>query len=189
MSVRESTQFIAKLNGMMVLIPFLVVIPLILAVGCDRADSGEKLQSPPIEISVEEAQAVLNQAVTYAQEHDLDALCGMGGAVSICEHQWRDAGEWDGVPSEPPEIVDTYYLPTKHFDNGFHATGGRVLVLEGINGKGEPYRTEFMVFKTDDPSAGSGGLAVINVVYWSGFGIAQPNDDGTVTTGGTPEGQ
>ncbi len=139
------------------------------------------------EVTIDEAKAILNQAVAYAQARNLGGLCQLGGSVNMCQHQFTGAGGWGTVPSEPPEIVDTYYLPTKHFDNGFQATGGRVLVLEGINGKGEPYRTEFMVFKTDDPSAGSGGLAVINVVYWSGFGIAQPNDDGTVTTGGTPQ--
>lgn len=60
---------------------------------------------------------------------------------------------------------------------------GRVLVLEGINGKGEPYRTEFFVFRDGD----SGKPAALYPIYWSGIGIAQPNDDGTVTTGSSPQ--
>lgn len=44
--------------------------------------------------------------------------------------------------------------------------------------KGEPYRTEFLVFDTDDPGAGSEGLTVINVVYRSECGIAEYNATG-----------
>ncbi|MEO0248156.1 MAG: hypothetical protein ABIN58_01180 [candidate division WOR-3 bacterium] len=144
--------------------------------------------SPPHgEIGINEARAILDQAVSYAQARNLGGLCQLGGSANMCQHQFTSAGGWVTVPSEHPEIADIYYLPTKHFKNGFQATGGRVLVLEGINGVGETYRTDFLVFETDDPGAGSEGLAVINVVYWSGFGIAQPNDNGTVTTGRTPQ--
>jgi hypothetical protein len=133
------------------------------------------------QVSVEEATSVLNQAVAYAQAHDLEKLGVLAQDESMAQQIWELAGGWETVPAEPPKIVDTYLLPTVHFKNGSPATGGRVLVLEGSNGMGKPYRTEFLVFR-----AGGSGLAVINVVYWSGICIGQYNEDGSVTTGPCP---
>jgi hypothetical protein len=133
------------------------------------------------EISVEEATSLLNQAVAYAQARDLDKLCELAGSKGICRHQWEWAGGECAVPDEPPEIVDTYLLPTVQLKNGHKSVGGRVLVLEGVDGLGKPYRTEFFVFRSGD--SGLAGLAVTNVIYWSGYGIAQPNEDGWMTTG------
>lgn len=131
------------------------------------------------EVSVEEATSVLNQAVAYAQAHDLEKLGDLARDKSMTRVNWELAGGWEAVPAEPPEIVDTYLLPTKHFENGLQATGGRVLVLEGVDGLGKHYRTESLVFWTD----GLGSkLAVINVIYWSGTGIGRYNEDGSVTT-------
>lgn len=86
-------------------------------------------------------------------------------------------------PFGTSEIVDTRLVAPKDFGNGTWTVGGRILVLEGINGNGERYRTEFFVFRDPD----SGKPAALYPIYWSGIGIAQPNDDGTVTTGGTPQ--
>jgi hypothetical protein len=133
------------------------------------------------EVSVEEAISLLNQAVAYAQVRDLDKLYELAGSKGICRSQWELAGGEQAVPDEPPEIVDTYLLPTVHLKNGCKVVGGRVLVLEGVDGLGNPYRTEFFVFRSGD--SGLGGLAVTNVIYWSGYGILQPNEDGTMTTG------
>lgn len=63
---------------MVVLVLLLVMIPSIPAVGCDKAENGERPPASSSEISIEEAKAILDQAVAYAQEHDPDALCGMG---------------------------------------------------------------------------------------------------------------
>jgi hypothetical protein len=132
------------------------------------------------EVSVEEAASLLNQAVAYAQARDLDKLCDLSGSKLMCQHQWEDAGGGQAVPAEPPQIVDTYLLPTVHLKNGGWAPGGRVFVLEGVDGLGKPYRTEFFVFRSRD--SGLNGLAVINGVYWSGAGIAQCDENGSVTT-------
>jgi hypothetical protein len=132
------------------------------------------------EVSVEEATSLLNQAVAYAQERDLDKLYKLAGSEGICRSQWELAGGEQAVPDDPPEIVDIYLLSTVHLKNGGKAVGGRVLVLEGVDGLGKPYRTEFFVFRSRD--SGLNGLAVTNVIYWSGYGIAQPNEDGSVTT-------
>lgn len=136
------------------------------------------------EVSVEEATSLLNQAVSYARDRDLDKLYELAGSKGICRSQWELAGGGQAVPAEPPEIVDTYLLPSVHLKNGGKAVGGRVLVLEGVDGLGKPYRTEFFVFRSRD--SGLNGLAVTNVIYWSGYGIAQPDEDGSVTTALSP---
>lgn len=149
-----------------------VVVSIAGAVGWTMIDNEE----PPREISVEEAAGILDRAVTYATSGDLDKLCDLGGSVSMCQSKWQDAGGWEAVPPQSPDIVETYLIPTKDLGSGSQSTGGRVLVLEGVDGLGRPYRTEFLVF-----DAGSHGLAVINVVYWSGIGIAQTDDEGRGT--------
>jgi hypothetical protein len=133
------------------------------------------------EVSFEDATSLLNQAVAYAQERDFDKLYEIAGSKGICRSQWQLAGGEQAVPDGPPEIVDTYLLSTVHLKNGNDAVGGRVLVVEGVDGLGRPYRTEFFVFRSRD--SGLDGLAVTNVIYWSNYGIAQPNEDGTMTTG------
>lgn len=131
------------------------------------------------EVSVEEATSVLNQAVAYAQARDLDRLCDLCSSNGICRHQWEYAGGGQAVPGEPPQIVDTYLLPTVHLKNGGWAPGGRVLVLEGVDGLGKSYRTEFFVFRSR--YSGLDGLAAINGVYWSGASTGQCDEDGSVT--------
>ena len=133
------------------------------------------------EVSVEEATSLLNQAVAHAQARDLDKLCNLCSSHGICWHQWEDAGGGQAVPAEPPRIVDTYLLPTMHLKNGGWAPGGRVLVLEGVDGLGRLYRTEFFVFWTGG-DWGVKELAVINGVYWSGYGIGQCDEDGSCIT-------
>ncbi len=132
------------------------------------------------EVSVNEATGLLNQAVAYAQERDLDKLYRLASSKGICRSQWELAGGGQAIPDDPPEIVDTYLLSTVHLKNGGRAVGGRVLVLQGVDGLGKPYRTEFFVFRSRD--SGLNGLAVTNVIYWSGYSIAQPNEDGSMTT-------
>lgn len=132
------------------------------------------------EVSVEEATSLLNQAVAYAQARDLDRLCDLSGSKIICRHYWEWTGGEQAVPEAPPEIVDTYLLPTVHLKWGGRVVGGRVLVAKGVDGLGKPYRTEFFVFRSRD--SGLEGLGVTNVVYWSGCGIGQYDEDGSCIT-------
>jgi len=67
---------------------------------------------------------------------------------------------------------------------GGWVVGGRVLVLKGVDGFGKSYQTEFFVFRSKD--SGLDGLAVTSVIYWSGYGIAQPDEDGSATTASSP---
>ncbi len=114
-------------------------------------------------ITVETATSVLHRAEAHAQARDFEALCNMGGAVSMCQHWLRDVGGAASVPAQPPEIVRTYLIPPSTTQNGT-STGGRVLVLKGIDGLGRAYTTEFLVF-----DAGSHGPAALHPVYWSGI--------------------
>jgi len=151
----------------------LVVVTVVCGAGCGHDNNWQ--------VSTEEATSVLNQAVAYAQAHDLEKLGVLAQDELMTQQLWEQAGEWETVPAEPPKIVDTYLLPTVYLGHGSQATGGRILVLEGINGLGKPYRTESLVF-----SAGSHGLAVTNVIYWDGVSIGKYNEDGSVTTGPCP---
>jgi hypothetical protein len=148
-----------------------VVIPTFVFLSCENE-----------EVSVEEATSLLYQAVAYAQVRDLDKLCDLASSELMCQHQWEWMGGGQAVPEEPPEIVDTYLLPTVYLKSGGRAPGGRVLVLEGVDGLGKSYQTEFFVFWTTDDWGLKKELAVINGVYWSGSGIAQCDEDGSVTT-------
>lgn len=135
------------------------------------------------QVSYEEATEILGRAVDYAKVGDIDGLCNLAGARANCQFQWNDAGGSDAVPEEAPEIIDTYVLAPVQLDNGFTAAGGRVLVVGGTDGLGRPYQTEVLVFRSDDPDSGVDGLAMINAVYWSGYGIGQVGADGSGTTG------
>lgn len=134
------------------------------------------------EVSIEESMSVLSQAVTYAQARDIDRLCDLSASKLMCQHQWEWAGGGQAIPAEPPEIVDTYLLPTVHLKSGGKSPGGRVLVVEGVDGLDKPYRTEFFVFRSGGDWGLDQKLAVINVVYWSDASIGQPNEDGSCIT-------
>jgi hypothetical protein len=85
-------------------------------------------------------------------------------------------GGWQTIPTDPPQIVSNYILPTVLLKSGGEATGGRVLVLKGTNGLGKPYQTEFLVFRAGNQ------LGVINIIYWDGFSVAPSNESGSATT-------
>ena len=161
-----------------IIIPIVIIICMSVSIVVFASNENDE------EVSVEEGTDLLNQAVAYAQARDLDRLCDVSGSKGICRHQWELAGGEQAVPAEPPEVVDTYLLPTVHLKWGGRVVGGRVLVVEGVDGMGKPYRTEFFVFRSRD--SGLEGLAVTNVVYWSGFGIAQCDEDGSWTTASSP---
>ncbi len=130
--------------------------------------------------SVDEATSVLNQAVAYAQSRDIEGLGRLSQDKSMASIILNNIGGWQTVPTDPPQIVNTYILPTVQLKSGGEATGGRVLVLQGTNGLGKPYQTQFLVFR-----AGS-QFGVINVIYWDGFSVGQPNEYGLATIAPSP---
>ncbi|MFP3974867.1 MAG: hypothetical protein ACLFVK_01425 [Dehalococcoidia bacterium] len=165
-TANKGDKYMSKTSSMakLLAIGLLLVGGMGIATGCARYDSTN--------VSVQEAKAVLDKAVTYASSGKVEKLCNMGGSVSICEHHLRDAGGDESIPSEPPEIVDTYLVREKHSDNRTQL-GGRVLVLEGVDGRGATYHTEFLVTRVPD----SRELIALYPVYWSGIGVGQTDEE------------
>ena len=108
-----------------------------------------------------QARALLAQAEALVQAGRLDELCGLSqlrGGVSTCADSLEQAREL--APVALPTVVCSLPLP---------ATGplrnGRILVLEGADGAGEPYRSEFPVFHDGD------AIKTIDAVYWGGLSL------------------
>jgi hypothetical protein len=93
---------------------------------------------------------------------DFEALCALGGGN--CERLLEDASV-AAVAADPPRILETRVVPPKGRDDAV-STGGRLVRLCGVDGLGEPYRTEILVFESE------GELRAIEPVYWSGYRIA-----------------
>ena len=112
--------------------------------------------------SVADAQRHLDEIVRLARAGDFEALCALGDGN--CENSLEFAGR-DAVPREPPTIVGTRTIPSTS-SSGQQSLGGVVLILCGIDGRGEPYDSEMLIFND------GAGLRAINPVYWSRTRIA-----------------
>ena len=120
--------------------------------------------------SVGEAQHHLDEIVRLARAGDFEAMCALGDGN--CDNSLEIAGR-DAVPAERPKIVTTRTVPTTS-SNGQQSFGGIVFVLCGIDGRGEPYDSEMLVFHDGN------GLRAINPVYWGRTRIADtPGTEGT----------
>jgi hypothetical protein len=112
--------------------------------------------------SVEQAERHFDEIVRLARAGDFDAMCALGDGN--CEGMLEMAGR-DAVPPDPPKVIGTRTLPTTS-SNGQESLGGIVFVVCGIDGRGEPYDSEVLVFNDGN------GLRAINPVYWSRTRIA-----------------
>ncbi len=128
----------------------------------------------PETISLEEAIYVLDQSFESVRQRNLDALCELGGSVLSCERRWHNSGEWDSAPSSYPNLISSMILPDIEMSNGTTSRGGRLLVLEGIDGYGDQYRSEILIF-----DEGGDNLVALNPVFWINTRIARSNDDGS----------
>jgi hypothetical protein len=106
-------------------------------------------------VSDAEARAHLDRIVAAAQARDWEQFCRLSAAVFNCELELNTAGR-DAVPPVRPTIVESRFHE-KQFSDG---STGRVLVVEGTDGRGRPYRTEVMVSRYE------GHLEATNAVYW-----------------------
>ncbi len=130
----------------------------------------------PEEIAREEAEALLHKAVALLRAGKVNRFFKeIPSAPEMCRMQFDRAGGPAALPAGAPRIVDRYVLPDRLLGGGslapdgrVRAAGGHVLVLEGVDGLGRPYRTEFMVYDT-----GQLRLRATNAVYWSGYTIGQ----------------
>lgn len=128
----------------------------------------------PATISVDEALTVLKQAELHARAGDVDAFCRITiQSRDTCEHQLRTAGGFAAIPEESPTVVQSYVVPDTKLKAGGIAQGGRMLVLEGKNGLGQPYHMEFLVFDQGDNQ-----LVSLVAPYWFNSGFTQVGSDG-----------
>lgn len=139
-------------------------------------------------VSDEAARQYFARVVEAAQAKDFDALCRLSASVGTCEAELRvycpegfageagtgpefPAGEEleqecrESVPTEPPDIVASRHRPAR--DGG---VGGRLLVVTGVDGRGNRYETEVLVFR-DKRS-----YKVTHAVFWSGAKFKDPED-------------
>ena len=113
--------------------------------------------------SQEEALGFLGRVVVLARQGDFEAICAIGDGN--CKRHLDDAGR-DAVPPNPPVVVRTSIIPTSTTSAGQQSLGGVVLVLCGIDGHGQHYESEMLVFHDGS------GLRAINPIYWGRTRIA-----------------
>jgi hypothetical protein len=129
------------------------------------------------------ARTYFARIVVAAQAKDFPALCRLNSSVGPCEFEMnaycpdpavprplqipRDILEQEcriSVPNEPPEIVASRHYPAKGGN-----VGGRLLVVRGVDGRGNPYETEVLIFR-DKRS-----YKAIHALYWSGSKFPKTN--------------
>jgi hypothetical protein len=134
--------------------------------GCSiGAPPNDRPAPPPSEA---DARAYFATVVGLAMGGDFEGLCAVGSGT--CEKQLRDAGR-DAVPPVPPRIVGTREIQPRAVVGGW-SSGGRVLQVCGIDGRGDPYYDEVLVFH--DGSR----LISIGTVYWSRTRISEDSTAG-----------
>lgn len=99
---------------------------------------------------------MLDRVVSLAREKDFEGLCSLGDGN--CRRHLDMAGR-DAVPPGPPTVVRTRIIPTTT-SGPQRNLGGVVLILCGIDGHGNHYDSEMLVYHSGH------GLQVINPVYW-----------------------
>ena len=135
------------------------------AAGCSIGVPSDGPAPPPSEA---DARAYFATVVGLAMRGDFEGLCSVGSGT--CEEQLRDAGR-DAVPPAPPRIVGTRLIQPRAVVGGW-SSGGRVLEVCGIDGRGDPYFDEVLVFR-EGPR-----LISIGTVYWSRIRIAESQTAG-----------
>jgi len=130
----------------------------------------------PESITFDEAQSILDNAYQATMQQNLVELCSLGGSKNSCQNEWRNHGEWVAVGDEAPSITGTRLLLDQKSDSGSTSLGGLVLIVEGTDGFGQSYATDFLIF--DD---GENGLVALNPVYWTGTGVGHANPEGGTT--------
>ncbi len=145
------------------------IAALLALAACSSLDGPRPADQP----SQDEAVAFLARLVDLTSQGEFEELCGLGDGN--CERHLEMAGI-ESVPPEPPTVVATRIVAD---DPASGAVGGFVLTVCGIDGRGQDYRSEMLIFRDGD------GLRAINPVYWDGVMIA---DGDTTLPGPEPTG-
>jgi len=151
-----------------------VILAALALVGCGPSDEDLKR-----EVTLDEAKTTLSNVVAATASADIPILSDkFGSSATMVEQHLAQAGGWAARPKDPPTVVDSYIIPAKRLSRRSYANGGRVLVLEGTTGLGQPYRSEFLV----SWSITSQKLIVQYPIYWLQMRIGELNEGGTATT-------
>ena len=143
---------------------------MVAAISCSSASETRAPES----ITIEQATTLLDRAYEASTEHDIESLCKLGGSILSCENAWLNTGEWPAAPDARPAVVSSRILPDQQQDNGNVSRGGRLLEVEGVDGLGRAFSTDFLVF-----DEGGGKLVALNPVYWTGVSVGHPSKDGS----------
>jgi hypothetical protein len=145
------------------------------ALGCSiGVPAGDRPPPPPSEA---DARAYLATIVGLAMRGDFDGLCAVGSGT--CPKDLREAGR-EAVPPIPPRVVGTRVLMPESRGDSW-SSGGFVLQVCGVDGRGEPYFDEVLVFREGER------LISIGTVYWSRIRIAEGQTTGGPQTTPPPE--
>ncbi len=129
--------------------------------GCSVLGGRQTIEEP-------RARELLSRAVSLVEAGRTDQLCTLSPfADSTCPDTLSDA--FEDAPTSPPRILCGVALP----DVG-PLRGGYVLVVDGVDGGGNPYTAEFVVYDNGSD------IGVLDAVYWAGLSVKDYGED-TVT--------
>ena len=111
-----------------------------------------------------EARTYLDSVVALVSAGRWERICELGSGT--CQQILRTADP-ASVPATAPLVVATRVIEPVPAGDGEWSAGGRVLVLCGRDGLGEPYHSEILVFNDGER------LISTATPYWLGFGIAE----------------
>jgi len=134
-----------------------------LLAGCGVAPAPADPLPPP---SVEDARVLLADVIDAGIDRDWERLCA--SASGTCEGELA-AHAKERAPSQAPQVADIeVHHPIQDGDSW--SSGGVLFVLCGLDGLGEPYESEVLVFNDGTK------LLATAAVYWVGtsVGLAPP---------------
>ena len=152
----------ASLRYAPLVVPLLLLLQL--AAACTGARSAYAPATPPAEAA---ARSLVDQAVQFGLARDFDRLCAMG--TSQCKFILQGAGT-DTVPTQPPLIVYVTTVPNVEKTPGTWNPGGVLFYLCGLDGKGQPYHSQMLVFENPEGT----GLTAMEPVFWGSLTIDGP---------------
>jgi hypothetical protein len=142
-----------------------LLIPMVLLAtivnGCIGDASAYVPPSPPPQA---EARNLVNRVVQLTLSHDFDQLCTLG--TPECRQVLHATGT-DTAPSTAPAIVGATTVPNQETSPGTWTPGGVLFSLCGLDGKGQPYHSQMLVFENREGT----GLTAMEPVFWGSLTI------------------
>lgn len=146
----------------------LLSFAILVFVGCGASEQRRPMRDPAT-ITYDEAAAIFYRAEAAALAHDETKLCELTRASLGCPDMLRNTGGWDAAPTTRSTIVDSYIVPNEDAGGGMTLQGGRMLIIEGVDGHGQSFRNEFLVSPYAEPGPLGSGIDAHQPLYWTGF--------------------